>query len=90
MRVYSIFDRKLKEYGQLVTQRNDEAVRRSLVDGVRGSGSTLEKHPQDFDIMVLGEFDPETGVLITMTPQLVANVGDVLESYPSAGGVNAR
>lgn len=78
-KVYSVLDRKLKEFGALVVCPNDEALRRSLIDGVRGSGSLLEKHPDDFDVYCVGSFDADTGVLKgENVPLLVENVGVIL------------
>lgn len=79
MQVFSLFDRKLREYGSLVLANNAEAVKRALVDGVRGSGSLVEKHPQDFDLMEIGMFDTDSGILVPgKLPVLVDNVGTLL------------
>lgn len=78
MVIYSLFDRKLKEYGPLVVSNNDAAVRRALIDGVPGSGSTIAKYPEDFDLMCLGLFDAETGKIVAEAPRLVDNVGSLL------------
>jgi len=86
MLVYCLLDRKLLQFGQghLVVERNDEAIRRSVVDAVRGSSSLIEKHPEDFDLMCVGEFDQESGALVGALPRLVANVGDLLEALNAA------
>lgn len=60
-------------------ERNDEAIRRSVVDAVRGSGSLIEKHPEDFDLFCMGEFDQDEGRLLGTIPRLVANAGELLE-----------
>lgn len=90
MSVYSLFDRKLREYGALVLERNDEAIVRSLIDGVRGSGSLMEKHPEDFDLMHIGSYNTASGQLGSQAelfaPRLVANLGELLKvmEVPSA------
>lgn len=78
MIVYSLFDRKVKEYGNLVVASNDEAILRAAREGIAGSGSTAAKYPEDFDLMRVGSFDPESGLLGVETPRLVANVGELL------------
>jgi len=80
MRVYSIMDRKMREYGQLSTFPNDETAMRAVQDGVRGSNSTVEKHPTDFDLMCVGQFDVDLGVLQQMSgePRFVENVAVLL------------
>lgn len=76
MKIYSLLDLKVKEYGQLVLMANDESVKRALRDmAASGGQSTLQKYPEDFNLMCLGEFDPETGRLVAFeVPSLVDNV----------------
>lgn len=81
--IYSLYDRKLQEFGQLVLSRNDEAVRRMVLDAVRADASSmLAKHPDDFDLTRLGEFHPQNGFVAGMTgkPVLVCNVQDLLQA----------
>lgn len=80
MLVYSLLDVKAREYGPLVLAANDEMLFRSLRDGVPGSGSVLEKYPEDFQVMYLGVFDQDTGQLVPESiPQLLRTVREVLE-----------
>lgn len=79
MRIYSLKDRKLQEFGALFLSSNDAAVKRALIDGLRGTGNTVEKHPEDFDLYLLGTVSPELGVITPEEiPLFVVNVGDVL------------
>jgi len=88
MQVFSLFDRKLREYGALVLANNAEAVKRALVDGVRGTGSLVEKHPEDFDLMELAMFDTDSGIIIgAKVPILVDNVGTLLNGSPPSEGL---
>lgn len=81
MEVYSLFDRKLREFGALVLSRNEAAIRRSVLDGIRGTGSLVELHPEDFDLMVVGKYDVDVGVLTPVTPpRLVDNIGAILSA----------
>lgn len=81
MLVYSLFDRKVKEYGALVLMNNDAAVCRALQESLREvkrGSSTIVKYPEDFDIMCVGEFDPESGMLIGEPVRFVTNVGEII------------
>lgn len=81
MRVYSLLDRKLREYGALVQANNGEAVQRALVDGLKGSNSLVEKHPEDFDLMEVGTFDTDTGLIggtDSGVPMLIVNVAQLI------------
>lgn len=81
-KVYSIFDRKLKEYGSLMYAKNDFAIMRGVADAVRGSEGTLHAmHPEDFDLMYLGDFDNELGVLVpAQVVVLVDNLAELLKA----------
>lgn len=79
MRVYSLYDRKMKEFGQLVLSNNDETVTRALIEGLKGGkGATIHEYPKDFDLVLLGQFDPETGELVGEAARVVVNVGEAL------------
>lgn len=82
MNVYSMFDRKLRQYGQLVLERNDYSVQRALADGVSGSADSLmAKHPGDFDLYEVGMFNDESGLLEApdgQIPRLVCNLSELL------------
>lgn len=84
MKVYSLFDKKLREFGPLVLANNDAAIVRAMQDGIPNSNSMMAKHPDDFDCMCIGSFDMETGVFApeVPAPQLVTNLGVIL--LPSA------
>jgi len=89
MNIYSLLDVKLKEYGPLVLANNDASVRRALCDGIPGSGGTVAKYPEDFNLMLLGHFDVETGQIVPeVVPLLVDNVGVILP--PRVGAPDAR
>lgn len=79
MNIYSLFDRKLREYGPLVLANNDASVCRALCDGIPGTQSTIAKYPDDFDLMLLGAFDSDTGQIAPeVIPRLVDNVASIL------------
>jgi len=64
VRLYGIFDRKMREYGQLMQCPNDETACRLVVDGIRGApDSVIARHPGDFELRCVGQFDPQLGVL---------------------------
>lgn len=87
MLVYSLFDRKLGEYGSLVLARNDDSIRRSVLDGIRGTNSLVELHPEDFDLMHVGSFDVEHGALDGSSTRFVASVASILT--PDGKGVSS-
>lgn len=83
MIVYSLFDRKLRQYGGLVLERNDFAVQRALADGVRQQPESLmAKHSDDFDLYEVGRFNDESGLLEApegQIPRLVCCVAELVQ-----------
>lgn len=80
MRIYSLLDRKMREYGALVLGTNDETVVRALRESVAQNGnSTMGKYPEDYDLMCVGEFDPIGGEVVGRSPVLVVNVAELVE-----------
>lgn len=78
MKVYSILDRKVRTFGQLIVAANDDSMKRTALDVLSGSGSLLEKYPGDFDLFVVGEFNDENGALLGTPPQLLCNLAEIL------------
>lgn len=88
MRIYSLFDRKLKEFGALVVMNNDEAVKRALGESLRsGQAGLLSSHPEDFDLKCLGVIDVERGKITPEEiPALVVNCAELIPSVPLKEG----
>lgn len=64
LRVYGVFDTKAEVYGRpFFTRMRGEAIRAwsdALVDGQ----SEYAKHPGDYNLFELGEFDQGSGLLV--------------------------
>lgn len=84
-RVYSLYDRKLREYGALMVEKNDFACQRGLSDGIsQAPQSMIALHPGDFDLYHVGEWDEEKGVLlVAIPPSLVCNLQELVKSEES-------
>ena len=83
MQLYAIYDRKMKMFQQqVVAEVNKLAYLRNIADGVKqAEGSLINKHPEDFDIMVLGELNMETGIIEPlMPPALVENIAVLMQA----------
>lgn len=81
MEMYSVYDRKLREYGAILLSANQAAMYRTIQVGVRGSNSLMEKYPGDFELHKVGEFNTEFGEITTNgRPEVVALLSDILEA----------
>lgn len=63
----SIRDTKADYYNQVITMKTiDEAVR-ALGELVTDQRSMIARHPEDYDLYHLGQFDDQTGELIPLS-----------------------
>jgi len=81
MRMYSVYDRKLREYGSVLLAPNDGVMARTILTGVRGSSSLMEKYPEDFQVEHVGNFDISTGLVTPVEgrPEIVISLEKLLE-----------
>lgn len=70
LRAYSIFDRKALAYHQPYYAINDAVAVRTLSDAVADPNSMFGRHPNDYVLYCVGEFDDSNGVTSTISPLL--------------------
>lgn len=78
MKVYTVFDRKMKEHGSLVLFKNEEAAVRGMTDAFGGQDTIVAKHPEDFDLICIGSYDQDQGVVYGGVHDFVVNFGELL------------
>lgn len=92
-RMYSVLDRKARNYGNPMAFLNDDIARRGATTLLRDNNSEISQFPDDFDLYYIGDFSTEHGVIVpSEVPQLVFCFGD-LDSAVSASNaafVNGR
>lgn len=73
-KVLAVRDRAIDAYGQPFFSSSVGGAVRSFSDEVNraGENNQLNKHPEDFDLFLLGEFDDNTGEFDTTRPAQVA------------------
>ena len=77
MNLYSINDSTAGEYGQPAPMNNDAVAVRSFGTLVNEKGTIMNTKPSDFSIWKVGTFDTETGTILPIQPEKLAN-GDSL------------
>lgn len=60
----SVFDSKVGAFSQPFFVRTKGEAIRSFTDAVKDSGTMFAKHPADYRLYVIGEFDDNDGRLI--------------------------
>lgn len=65
LKVYSVYDEKAKAFNQPFYQNNAGQASRSFGDSVSKPESTVAKHAADFRLYEIGDFDDETGKIVS-------------------------
>lgn len=75
----SVKDRATDSFGQPITVKAVGEAMRSFVDECNNKESNLNKHPEDFDLYLVGEFDDATGSIEPIAPKLIARAQDCVK-----------
>lgn len=71
-KLYSVFDAKAQYFGAPFSDMEDGSAVRNFADAVNDGSNPnnmWHKHPEDFSLFFLGEFDNSSGELIPVTPK---------------------
>lgn len=73
-KIFAVRDRATDSFGQPMFLVNTGQAIRSFSDEINRAAedNMLHKHPDDFDIYELGEYDTDTGLFATGTPLQIA------------------
>lgn len=85
VRIYGFHDRAAQAFigdtAGLVLFKHDAVALRQFGDLCRQEGSIFAKHPADFELISLGEFDTETGLIEPWAaPAVLSTAQQVLEA----------
>lgn len=76
MPVVSVRDSAVNAYMRPFAVPAIGAAVRSFQDEVQRSDSDLNKHPEDYELFEIGQFDDETGLIIASSPRSLARAVD--------------
>lgn len=81
LKIYTVRDRAADVYGTPFFMPSHGQAIRSFADEINNprDGNTLNRHPQDFDLYALGEYDDQTGTFTTNTPKQIAIGADLVQ-----------
>lgn len=68
LKAYSIYDRKSLAYHTPYFTSTDGAAARSFSDLVNDINTNVGRHPNDYVLYCVGEFDDAKGVMIPLSP----------------------
>ncbi len=82
VKIYCVRD-QYTGYGQLFTSSNDAVAIRDFRLAISRKDSLMFASAKDFDLMCLGMFDPELGVISSEAPVIVASGASVVKEFES-------
>lgn len=81
--LYAIYDNKATVYGTPFFQMNDLTALRTFGDLVNDTQSNVNKHPEDYSICKLAEYDDNEGKIKPLIVQTLARATDYLKDKQS-------
>ena len=82
VRLYSIYDQCAKAYNQPLFMLSDEVAQRSFTDAVNDPETNFFKHPSDYTMFYLGEFDDSSGTFeLASQPIKIVGALEVKQSF---------
>lgn len=75
-KLYTIKDLAVEAYGPLFEARAHGEAIRLFKDEATNSESRISKHPQDFELFYMGEFNDQNGEFNTPAPEKLARATD--------------
>lgn len=80
LKVLAVFDSKAGFFGQPFFEQREAAGVRAFGDAVNDSSNPANqwnKHPEDFQLFMIGEFDNESGELIPSLPKALISAASL-------------
>jgi len=82
MKMFTVFDSKADVYSQPFYALIDHAAVRTFADAVNASESPYNKHPEDYCLFSIADFDDRTGIVTTYPPQHLGHAVNLLTEDP--------
>lgn len=77
LKVYSLRDVRTEAFMRPMFVQNQKVIERVMEDGLRDESSNLSRHPEDYQLYYLGEFDEDTGKIDSVPPEFLFNVNQM-------------
>jgi len=80
IKMFVIFDTKAKFYNKPFLLQNDSIALRAFTDLANDPSTDVCKHPEDFQLFSIGEFDDETAGIKSTNPIIIARAHEIKKS----------
>lgn len=68
--VFAVFDSKVEAFGMPLFMHNKAEAIRAFIDQVNDQKSLMSKHPEDFTLFHIGEYESSSGLMVPLTTPL--------------------
>lgn len=86
LKMYAVYDSKVETYAQPFFLPTNGAAIRSWIGAVNDETTMFAKHPEDYTLFELGEYDDETGKTENLhTPKSLGTALEYKKSTPNIG-----
>lgn len=79
LKVFAVHDSKAEAFLRPFTTLTRGQAIRGFSDAVNDKGHEFNKHPDDYTLFQIGEFDEQSGILVAGTPETLGNAIQFLE-----------
>lgn len=80
LKIFATFDKKLVSFQQPFYAPTAGGANRAFTDAVNDQQHPMNKHPEDYDLYELGEWDDQTGKFITHEPNMISQGRNVVQA----------
>lgn len=80
LKIFAVQDKQVEAYMQPFFSPTIGAAIRMLTDALLDQNSTFSKHTTDYTLYQIGEFDDANGTIMSMDPQRVLPLVDLLKT----------
>jgi len=87
MKIFSLFDTRAQTYAQPFADSSTVNAPRGFDTAVNAKDSTLSRYPDDFSLMELATFDPQTGQLVPLVSPLNLGTARTVLRQPTLPGM---
>jgi len=77
MKLFSVHDKAVNNYSGVICLPSERDAVSQFSVVCNQPDTQFCKHPSDFTLVSIGEFDPNTGVITPTSPQIIANASSL-------------
>lgn len=84
MKIYTVRDSKVEAYLPPFYAANDAVAIRMITDTANDPNTLFNKHPIDFTVIYIGEFEESTGELFPADHKIIGKIIDIMGPFNEA------